>query len=198
MGRPKKVVNTESGNHPTVTVVPGASRQDLDPMKAKIEEVMREKELMKVKPKAKLFDVQLAQSKDDFEWITQSFCNFFKLGPVAFRQNVSAWNFPKAIGETRKTHKVKRQYVSRGIMVDVFDKGTKISEINRIKAHLESLGNIYTYVLGGDQLGGKDFEKLVFETRLKKLDPKDKNYPKVMVPKTLAEAGFGGHAVTMA
>lgn len=198
MGRHKKVVNTESGNHPTLTLTPGKT-PEVDPVRAKVEEILQEKANVKVKPKSKLFDAQLGDNMDDFEWITQSFCNFFKLGPVGFRSNVTQWNFPKAIGEPRKTHRVKRQYVSRGIMVDVFNAGTKKSEINRIKAHLESIGHIYTYIIGGESAGNKEFEKLIFETRLKKLDPKSADYPKSLkVPTSLAEAGFVGHNVVMA
>ena len=203
MGRPRKVVNkieTEKGEILFSTVNPGTPKAEgVDPVRAKVEEILDERSKAKVKPKSKLFDTQVGQSMDDFEWITQSFCNFFKLGPVGFRQNVTQWNYPKTIGEVHKTHRVKRQYIPRGIMVDVFDSGTKKSEIMRIKAHLEALGHTYTYILGGEIAGTEAFEKKVFDTRMKKLDTKDANYPKgLKIPMSLAEAGFAGHNVIMA
>jgi len=84
--------------------------------------------------------------------------------------------------------------LAKGIMVDVFDKGTKVSEINRIKAHLETIGFSYTYIIGGDPMDSKVF----FEKRLAKLDPKSPSYPKISVPKDLTQAGFVGHNVSMA
>jgi len=188
------VTNEETGNKFLQTTVKPGNTPEADPVKAAQAEIKQEREQSKFPTKSKLFDSQVAPDEDHFTWITQMFCNYFKLGPVGFKSNVTGWNFPKAIGETKKTHRVKRQYTSRGIMVDVFDKGTKLSEINRIKAHLEAIGFTYTYVIGGDSLD----EKLIFEKRLKKLDPKSADYPKIKVPKDLVQAGFAGFGNSLA
>jgi hypothetical protein len=187
------VTNEETGNKFLQTSVTHSTTVTDDPIKSAKSEIKQEREQSKFPTKSKLFDSQVAPDEDHFTWITQMFCDYFKLGPIGFKSNITAWNFPKAIGETKKTHKVKRQYTSRGIMVDVFDKGTKLFEINRIKAHLESIGFSYTYVIGGDALD----EKLIFEKRLKKLDPKATDYPKIKVPKDLAQAGFAGFGNTI-
>ena len=188
------VVNEETGDKFLQTTVKPGQKTEAEPIQTAKDEIRHEREQSKFPTKAKLFDAQVGPDEDHFTWITQMFCEHFKLGPVGFKSNVTAWNFPKAIGEAKKTHKVKRQYTSRGIMVDVFDKGTKLSEINRIKAHLEAIGFNYTYVVGGDPLDAK----LIFEKHLKKLDPKDANYPKIKVPKDLAQAGFAGFGNTLA
>lgn len=188
------VINEETGNKFLQTTVSPGQTAEADPIKSAQAEIKQEREQSKFPTKAKLFDSQVAPDEDHFTWITQMFCQYFKLGPVGFKSNITAWNFPKAIGEVKKTHKVKRQYTSRGIMVDVFNKGTKLSEINRIKAHLEAIGFNYTYVIGGDEMD----ENLIFDKRLKKFDPKAADYPKIKVPKDLAQAGFAGFGNTIA
>ena len=79
-------------------------------------------------------------------------------------------------------------------MIDVFNKGTSIAEINRIKAHLEAIGFKYTYILGGETMNPEK----IFGVRLKKLNPKSSDYPKIKVPKSLEEAGFIGHGAVLA
>ncbi len=81
-------------------------------------------------------------------------------------------------------------------MVDVFDKGTPIKSILKIKAHLEKLNFKYTYVIGGEEgINSEEWVNLVFGKRLQKLDAKEVEKMGIVVPKTQAEADYIGHNV---
>jgi hypothetical protein len=188
------VKNEETGNSFVSTVVSPTAEVNDNPLQALKDEVKREKDESVFKTKSTLFDAQVPEDDDSFSYITQAFCSYFKLGPVGFKSGVTGWNFPKSIKDKTKRHSVKRQYFHQGIMVDVFNKGTKVEEINKIKAHLEAIGFKYTYILGGETL---DPEK-IFGKRLAKFDPKSPNYPKIKVPMSLEEAGFVGYGAVLA
>lgn len=120
---------------------------------------------------------------DALEVVSRLLDTFFKLNHPAYTEGISDWNFPHAVGDRTKRHKVGRRYAN-GVFVDVFNAETPQAEIDRIKAHMDTLGHRYTYVKGGEDWKADDYGKLVFEERLK---PSGK---KVKVPTNLTEAGM--------
>lgn len=211
MGRPRKIKsdtalnNTPSGKHVFKTVQQGEKVKPEDPIEAKNAEKAQEAKLKakananpaiikqerKVKP---IFETQLLKGYEKNSWISNAFEKFFGILTCGYRENVKRWDFPYSIEDKFKRHCVYRQYFYKKVMVDIFDKGTPISEIRRIKAHLEALGFTYTYVIGGEEgIGSDEWATEVFENRLKPLDPKAQNYPKFHVPTNLEEAKFAGH-----
>ncbi len=131
-------------------------------------------------------------------WLTPILCAFFRMVDVGYKKGLRIWNFPPDVDNPKKKHTVMFQYYyqikGKYLLIDVFDDNTKDTKIKLIKAWLEALGYRYTYIMGSDtEMAAKDPEKfanLVFDTRLKELDRKAKDYPKFKVPQTYAEAGL--------
>ncbi|MDE2102287.1 MAG: hypothetical protein KGL39_33890 [Patescibacteria group bacterium] len=172
-----------------------------DPIQAKNEEIAKEKARSEKKTGIKANDKVLFETKTYLEedtnplnYITMAVKEYFKLDSAIFKDWMTRWDFPKDTKEKTKRHKVWRHYCQEtvNILVDAFDKKTPISEINRIKAHLESIGFKYTYFVGGESYADEngrisdEFKKLLFVTRLK---PLDKSKMKMDVPQSLEEAG---------
>lgn len=177
--------------NPRAQVKTGQESLEQDAIKAKNEAIEREKSkvITKKKPGKELFPVSVEVGNEPNSWISTMMADFFGFTTCGFKENVKRWDFPKAIGDPYKRHIVYRQYFYKQIMVDVFDKKTPVKEILRIKAHLEKLGFTYTYVIGGEEAKAE----IIFGERLIKT-PK-KILEKVIVPKSLEQAGFAGHQI---
>jgi len=204
MGRPRKAVaekveRTPSGEH-ALGVFDGNKPEPTN----RLEEIRREKlvesrkPFIGVKPKKRIpFDVQVVVGDEQNSWISTTMANYFGFKTCGYRGPVKRWDFPLSIKDKFKRHEVYREYFFRVngkmLMVDLFDKGTPKSEINRIKAHLEALGFQYTYWIGGEDYGNEKQIETVYKDRVAPLDKKSKDYPVIKVPRTLQEANFGGH-----
>jgi hypothetical protein len=195
-----KPLEGKSGKTYISTVIPHNNLLS-EGMTSRIEELDQEKALER-KPKGfkKQKDVPSNQLvvnyTEDSAFISEGIAKHFGFESCGFRDGIQRWDFPSAIGDKFKRHKVYRQYFYRvngkQVMVDAFNAKTPLSEINRIKSHLESLGFVYTYVIGGEPFDAE----VVFGERLKPIDVKSKDYVAPRVPKNLEEAKFAGHTGT--
>jgi hypothetical protein len=179
-----------------------------DPIKSKNEAIQNEKKASIKKtgitPNNNEFDTRVFAEEDNgpFPFITLAVKQVFKLTEANFKEMISQWNFPHAIGDVHRKHKVYRFYCqpSVNLLVDVFDARTSQDEINRIKAHLESIGYQYTYFKGGEEYSDADgqitekFKKLLFEDRVKPVDLKALKKP-LNVPTNLEQAGINNTVV---
>ena len=183
----RNTVETPSGKH-VMAVVDNSPKEPSDPIQAKNAEIAKEKRETKFKAPAgpKVFQTFIVDESDDLPYISQAFNFFFGLSNCGYSQNVKDWNFPKPLAsEKSRVHVVWRKYFHNGIMVDLFDKKTPKEEIERIKAHIEALGNPYTYVCGGDNLEDPKWADMIFIERLKPIKG-----VKVTIPETMGQAGF--------
>lgn len=157
----------------------------------------RSKVIAKYKKDKSTFPVIHVESDEQLNWISKEMAGFFGFESCGMQDKITAWDFPHSISNKFKRHIVFREYSYKHIMVDVFDKGTPIKEIKRIKAHLENLGKTYTYIVGGEpgDMPMEKYMKLVFGKRLEKSP--ESLLKKFQPPQTLAEAGFSGHATEM-
>lgn len=172
-----------------------------EPIQAKNEEIAKEKaksvKKTGIKPGKGVFETFTTNEAEAGKsaFISEAVKRFFKLTEVLFNENERSWNFPHAIGEKFKRHTVMRRYPQVNLFIDVFDANTPKDEINRIKAHMDAIGKKYTYILGGDAAYDEKgfmsdaFLKLVFETRLKPVDPKLLKEP-VNVPVAMERPTF--------
>ena len=208
MGRRKgsrnksKTIVTERGHIAAMGKNPAVQKSSAEkavaePIKTKNAaiESERSKVVTKKRP-VPLFDVQITDGDEKLNWLSKAMQQHFGFVNCGFRDGIRQWNFPTTIGDKFKRHTVFRQYYYRQIMVDVFDKGTSVKEIKRIKAHLEKLGHTYTYILGGEPVGMtmEVYMEEVFGRRMKRSSEAVMN--KVKVPQSLAEANFAGHTTT--
>ena len=207
-GTNKKVIS----GFPTATIDRAKDHKTLssqpkinDPIQKKDAEIQAEKDKSvlktKVKPGHGVFETKTFTEEETgaFGFLTRAVREHFKLTDAIYKENISRWDFPHAIGDLWKKHTIKRQYPQPSVklFIDAFNSKDSQAEINRIKAHMEALGFRYTYFRGGDAVADKDgftskeFMKLLFVDRLKPLDPKTLKEP-VKIPTTLEQAGVNG------
>ena len=128
-----KTDNVEISIHENPSVKPTV---EADPVQQKNKEILKErsKVITKQKPGKQLFHVEVMDGGDErLNWLSKAMAEYFGFASCGFRDGIKRWDFPHSIKDKFKRHIVFRQYAYKNIMVDVFDKGTPLAEIKRIK-----------------------------------------------------------------